>query len=453
MTDSVLGAAHQRGEGSGSDGHRLRVRLVALTVLSVLVAVAFLGVLVHVLVAGAEDRRLRDAAVDQLNEALTVMSETGVNAFNSSIDDPGLPRDVADAARAGEVVTRRHSVQGHDVVTAASPISAAPNSTSVLSVNVSAEPSEELIRQLDRALLIAGAASTVVMTALAAFVTTRLTRRLARAASAARALPARIAEGGSVPGIAEAIGAGRAKPDEVDRLVEAVDTMAGTLRARLETEQRFTADLAHELRTPLTGLVLAASLLDDERPAQLVRERTERLRVLVEDLLEVSRFEAGADTAELEPTDLLRAVRSSVHRAREEGVPWAETVTVEDRGGEWALLEQRRLDRIVSNLIKNAAAHGALPLHVWVEGTSVVVEDEGPGFPAEILAAGPSRFVTKGGGWGLGLTIARGQSRVQGARFELGTGAAGGARVRLRFAAADEPVRPEGPRAQAGSVA
>ncbi len=417
-------------------GHRLSLRLVALTVLSVFFAVAFLGVLVHVLVAGTEDRRLRESAVDQLNEALTVMSETGVNAFTSRIDDPALPLDVAEAARRGEVVTRRHVVDGADVVTAATPISATVDSTSVLSVNVPAASSLAMIAQLDRALLIAGGASTAVMTVLAAVVMARLTRRLTRAASAARALPAQIAEGDTAPGIAAAIGGGRGKPDEVDRLAEAVDVMAGKLRARLEVERRFTADLAHELRTPLTGLMLAASLLGDDRPAQLVRERTERLRVLVEDLLEVSRFEAGVVTAELDPADLARAVGSSVQRASEEGIPWASTVTVENCGGGRAMLEQRRLDRIVSNLIKNAAAHGALPVKVWVKGTSVVVEDAGPGFPPEILDAGPSRFITRGGGWGLGLTIARGQSHVQGAGFDLGVGPAGGAMVRVSFAPA-----------------
>ena len=84
--------------------------------------------------------------------------------------------------------------------------------------------------------------------------------------------------------------------------------------------------------------------------------------------------------------------------------------------------DPRRLERVLFNLLANAARHGRPPLEVTVEGRVVRVRDHGPGFPEELLAQGPSRFRTgsadrAGLGHGLGLTIAVGQARVLGARL------------------------------------
>ena len=88
--------------------------------------------------------------------------------------------------------------------------------------------------------------------------------------------------------------------DEVAAVAAALDTMASTLQRKLLGEQRFTADVAHELRTPLTGLHAAAELLPAGRPTELVRNRVAALRTLTEDLLEISRLDAGSERLELD---------------------------------------------------------------------------------------------------------------------------------------------------------
>lgn len=88
----------------------------------------------------------------------------------------------------------------------------------------------------------------------------------------------------------------------------------------------------------------------------------------------------------------------------------------------WVSTDPRRLERILGNLLGNAAKHGAGPVEVTVEGRVVRVRDHGPGFPEALVREGPSRFRTgssdrSGHGHGLGLTIAAGQARVLGARL------------------------------------
>lgn len=192
--------------------------------------------------------------------------------------------------------------------------------------------------------------------------------------------------------------------------------MADALQGRLHTEQRFTADVAHELRTPLAGLVTSATLLPESEATDLVRDRVKVLHALVDDLLEISRLDAGAERAELQPVPLDELVEESVRRTglapriAATGHPVVET-------------DPRRLDRIVTNLVVNAHVHGGPPVEITVEDATVAVRDHGPGFPAELLAEGPQRFRTgateRGHGHGLGLTIAAGHAQVIGARLTL----------------------------------
>ncbi|WP_459251175.1 histidine kinase dimerization/phospho-acceptor domain-containing protein, partial [Streptomyces youssoufiensis] len=175
--------------------------------------------------------------------------------------------------------------------------------------------------------------------------------------------------------------------DEISDISGAVDLMADALQDRLRNEQRFTADVAHELRTPLTGLVTATSLLPESEATDLVRDRVRVLRSLVDDLLEISRLDAGAEEADAQPVPLGELVAESVQRTGLEtdlsviGHPVVET-------------DPRRLDRIVTNLILNAHRHGTAPVAVLVEGATIVVRDHGPGFPREVLDHGPQRFRT-----------------------------------------------------------
>ncbi|MER5740708.1 MULTISPECIES: HAMP domain-containing sensor histidine kinase [unclassified Streptomyces] len=212
--------------------------------------------------------------------------------------------------------------------------------------------------------------------------------------------------------------------DEVAEISAVVDSMADSLQRRIDTEQRFTADVAHELRTPLMGLVTSAELLPEGEVTDLVQGRVRVLRDLVEDLLEISRLDAGAERSRPGPVDLAGLVRDAVKRT---GL--AARVSAQDA----AVVETdpRRLDRIVSNLVVNAHRHGAGPVEVVVTGRTVTVRDHGPGFPADLLAHGPQRFRTgtaeRGRGHGLGLTIASGQAKVIGAALDFANAPDGGA--------------------------
>ncbi|MFF8414625.1 ATP-binding protein [Streptomyces omiyaensis] len=218
--------------------------------------------------------------------------------------------------------------------------------------------------------------------------------------------------------------------DEVAEISAVVDSMADSLQRRIDTEQRFTADVAHELRTPLMGLVTSAELLPEGEVTDLVQGRVRVLRDLVEDLLEISRLDAGAERSRPGPVDLADLVRDSVART---GL----AARVTGRGATVVESDPRRLDRIVSNLVVNAHRHGAGPVEVAVGGGTVTVRDHGPGFPDDLLAHGPQRFRTgaaeRGRGHGLGLTIASGQARVIGAVLEFANAPDGGAVATLRL--------------------
>ncbi|MFF3442733.1 ATP-binding protein [Streptosporangium sp. NPDC002721] len=302
---------------------------------------------------------------------------------------------------------------------------------------------------LDRHILMAALAALGVVVPSAALAAELPSRRLRRVARTAR----RIADGD----LDARTAAGGRSGDEITEISATVDSMADSLRDRLLSEQRFTADVAHELRTPLMGLVTSAELLPEGEATELVRDRVRVLRALVEDLLEISRLDAGAEHADLRPVALGDVVAGCLART---GLQARLTVTGAARdirdtrdtrdtetagiagaagaaGDTETETDPRRLDRIVANLVANAHRHGRAPVEVTVDGTTIVVRDHGPGFPGVLLAEGPQRFRTgaaeRGRGHGLGLTIALGQARVIGATLILANAADGGAVATLRL--------------------
>lgn len=157
--------------------------------------------------------------------------------------------------------------------------------------------------------------------------------------------------------------------------------MADALRQRLEAERRVTADIAHELRTPVTGLLTAAELLPPGRPTELVQDRARAMRTLVEDVLEVARLDSASERAELQDILLGEFVARRVAAKDPDAVV---RVVHESE----VTTDPRRLERVLFNLLANAARHGAPPVEVTVEGRVVRVRDHGPGFPEELLAEG-----------------------------------------------------------------
>jgi two-component system sensor histidine kinase MtrB len=214
--------------------------------------------------------------------------------------------------------------------------------------------------------------------------------------------------------------------DELGSLAVAFNQMAVSLEEQInalreahDRERRFVADVSHELRTPLTALVNEAARLEtrlddlpdtDRRVGEMLVADVGRLRMLVEDLLEISRLDASPtppELTEVEVSRFLAAVIADRHPAATLHVSGSADVVRTDR---------RSLERIVGNLLDNAHLHApdaAVSVTGGVDGDTLVVEvaDAGPGVPVEALAHLFERFYktdpSRRGGTGLGLAVAR----------------------------------------------
>ncbi|MFJ4092595.1 sensor histidine kinase [Kitasatospora sp. NPDC089913] len=406
----------------------------AVAAISVLVAVA-VGLLVHQAMVRQHVDQARGSALTTLDAALGSYEHneelTGGGRRHAALDDPGLPprlRALAAEGRRGSLLAP--GPEGESVW-AAAPVRGGGE---VLSVRIGFAQDRQAIADLDRIVLLAVVASVFITVLAGVLVADRISRRLRTAATAARG----IAAGRTDTRIGELVD-GR---DEVADLAAAVDLMSRELHRRLEDEQRFTADVAHELRTPLTGLVTAAELLPPGRPTQLVQNRVQALRALVEDLLEVSRLDADAELPDLSAVPLERAVRRTVALTGLE-------VEVEMAADASVRTDLRRLDRILGNLLLNADRHGGGPILLHVDGHRLTVRDHGPGFPDELLRDGPQRFRTsvreRGRGHGLGLTIAQGHTRVIGASLTFTNHPTGGAVATLHLPTDADADAEDGP--------
>ncbi|MGW6984413.1 two-component system sensor histidine kinase CseC [Streptomyces sp. NPDC054932] len=345
--------------------------------------------------------------------------------MGAKLNDPELPAELrrkAQSGRRGTYIQERP--HGAPEVWAAVPL----GNGQVLSLHTPfRDGATNLIADLDRALVIGGLSAVIGGSALGVLIGGQISRRLRKAAAAAQ----RVAHGDPDVRVRDAVGG--VVRDETDDLARAVDAMADALQQRLEAERRVTADIAHELRTPVTGLLTAAELLPPGRPTELVRDRAQVLRALVEDVLEVARLDSASERAELQDV----ALGEFVSRRVASLMPEATVRVVAD---EIVSTDPRRLERILGNLLANAARYGQPPVQVDVEGRVVRVRDHGSGFPEALLREGPSRFRTgstdrAGVGHGLGLTIAEGQARVLGARLTFRNVAARGGSEREGAAA------------------
>ncbi|MGW7368094.1 two-component system sensor histidine kinase CseC [Streptomyces sp. NPDC054841] len=327
--------------------------------------------------------------------------------FGPRLNDPSLPRELKALLANGRQATyvqEHHS--GAPDIWAAVPLG---NGDVVSLHNRLSDRSAAIMKDLDRALIIGSVSVVFGGSALGVLIGGQLSRRLRKAAAAA----GKVAEGNTEVRVRHAVGG--VVRDETDELARAVDALTDALNERIEAERRVTADIAHELRTPVTGLLTAAELLPPGRPTELVRDRARAMRVLVEDVLEVARLDGASERAELQEIALGEFVSRRVTVLDPE-------VVVRVVHESWVNTDPRRLERILLNLLTNAAKYGKSPVEVTVEGRVVRVRDHGPGFPEALLRDGPSRFRTgasdrAGTGHGLGLTIAAGQARVLGARL------------------------------------
>ncbi|MEU3605879.1 HAMP domain-containing sensor histidine kinase [Streptomyces sp. NPDC035033] len=204
------------------------------------------------------------------------------------------------------------------------------------------------------------------------------------------------------------------------------------MSAREESSRRFVADMSHELRTPLTALTAVTEVLEDEQdsldpmiaPAvALVVSETRRLNDLVENLMEVTRFDAGTARLVLDDVDIADQITACV-----DARAWLDAVELDAERGIVCRLDPRRLDVILANLIGNALKHGGSPVRVSVrteegpdgEDLVIAVRDHGPGIPEEVLPHVFDRFYKasaqrpRSDGSGLGLSIAMENALIHG---------------------------------------
>ncbi|MGH3415827.1 MAG: MtrAB system histidine kinase MtrB, partial [Actinocrinis sp.] len=250
---------------------------------------------------------------------------------------------------------------------------------------------EQTLQLVELSLVIAGFILVFALVAIAWFVSRQVV------------IPVRMAAG-----IAERLAAGRLEErmrargeDDLASLATSFNKMAANLQSqirRLEelsrVQRRFVSDVSHELRTPLTTVRMAADLIHEEREsfepavarsAELLQNQLDRFEELLADLLEISRFDAGAAILDAEPVDL----RALVQRVVDSSQPLA------DRKGSRMVInapdepcvaevDARRIDRILRNLVVNAIEHGegremAITIMTSEDAVAVAVRDHGVG--------------------------------------------------------------------------
>lgn len=292
------------------------------------------------------------------------------------------------------------------------------------------DDASEALSSVLLSLLFAGFITTIAGALLGVLIASRAVRPLGDAAQAAKAIA-----GGM-------LGTRLAPTDDHDLriLANSFNDMASTLQARVERDARFASDVSHELRSPLMTLAASVEVMKarrDEMPERaqaaldLLVADVARFQGLVEDLLEISRFDAGAIRLNLEDLLVAEFVRQAVAVSSAPTTP----VSVTERGERVVIRgDRRRLARVIANLIDNARLHGGgdasitvtepdgegEPLgHVWI-----TVADHGPGVPIEERDLVFERFArgavagrrSSSDGAGLGLALVDEHVRLHGGR-------------------------------------
>ena len=221
---------------------------------------------------------------------------------------------------------------------------------------------------------------------------------------------------------------------DLDLISRPFNEMAQALEDRIERDARFASEVSHELRSPLMTLAASIEVLENTRDDLPERARTalellsadiDRLQQLVEDLLEISRFDVGAITLHLEEVLVVELVYQSVSILGGGGVPVIHDIDTENL---IVRVDKRRFGRVIANLLDNAARYAGGATSVTVERTEdrihISVEDHGNGVPEDERDIVFDRFSrgSEGGnrsndtGVGLGLALIDEHVRLHGGR-------------------------------------
>lgn len=306
------------------------------------------------------------------------------------------------------------------------------------------------LRFVQSALLIGGAFFVVVTGWIVWTVTTRAIRPIVTTAETAERFAAgNLEERISVEG--EDVTATLA--ESFNRMAEAIEGQITRLATLSTLQQQFVSDVSHELRTPLTSIKLAGNMIfakrdgfdaDTARAAEILHQQLEKFEATLAELLELSRFDAGAAELEREPTVPATLVASSVDSVAALAADRGTEIRLHAPGGHSEVdIDPRRVRRILQNFLANAIDHGeGKPVDVWVDSSSsavgIAVRDYGVGMSPDQATRVFDRFwrgdpsrERRTGGTGLGLAIALEDARLHGGTIDVWTEPGEGACFRL----------------------
>jgi two-component system, OmpR family, sensor histidine kinase MtrB len=358
--------------------------------------------------------------------------------LNPGETDPNIPKDLLALVRNGDLAYAYGPILQDDGSTTAGLIVGGPVATSSgrtlgLYYLFPLDGEARTIALVQRIVGFSGLAIVLLVAAISVLVTRQVVRPVRLAAqTASRFAEGHLEERMKVTG-----------EDDLAMLATRFNEMADSLQRQItkleelsRLQRRFTSDVSHELRTPLTTVRMAADLIhaaradfppEVARSAELLHTELDRFESLLGDLLEISRYDAGAAVLESESVDL----RSLIDR-----VVAATSAIVASHGGAIVLhvpptpvvaeVDPRRVERVLRNLIGNAVEHGeGLPIEITLAGddhaVAIAVRDHGVGLqPGEAAMvfnrfwrADPSRN-RRTGGTGLGLSISLEDARLHG---------------------------------------
>jgi len=260
--------------------------------------------------------------------------------------------------------------------------------------------------------------------------------------------------------------------DELTELVERFNEMATSLEQTVnelrvlgDRARRFAGDVSHELRTPLAAMTAVTEVLDEHalagtdqsgQAARLVSQEIHHLNRLVEALIEISRFDAGTAELVVDDVEIGPLLQRSLHARG-----WSDDVVTEVEADLRGVIDPRRFDVIVANLVGNALRHGRPPVavRIWSERVStatflhIEVTDHGDGIPEEALPLVFNRFFKadsargRSDGSGLGLAIAWENARLHRGTIDVANRPGGGAAFVARLA-----VQPPGDPYRSGPI-
>ena len=229
---------------------------------------------------------------------------------------------------------------------------------------------------------------------------------------------------------------------ELSRLASSFNNMVDAVQTRIQRETRFASDVSHELRSPITALAAAVEVMQSRRDDlndrnkqafDIIASQVHRFDRTVLDLLELSRLDAGAGKTQEEIVNLANLVKRVAQRHGFSEVAITTTLNNEDE----TILDKRRIERIVLNLLENARDHAGGATLVSVTGDEtqlqIAVDDAGAGVAQsererifERFARGTASRNSTGSG--LGLAIVQEHARALGGGAWVETNSNGGAR-------------------------